>query len=65
MTDPEVSVTLTDTEFTRGEIQAFLDEIGGQDGMSANALIEVTHTIGAGPTLYTLKASTAFRSKDS
>lgn len=64
MADPVVTLTLTSYEFSRGEIQAFLDEIGNQDGFPANALITVTHDCddkSRGAREYTLTASTAYR----
>lgn len=67
MTEPEVTVTLTDYEFSRGEIQSFLDEIGSQDGIASNALISISHDCkipGQGCGEYTLSASSANRLKD-
>lgn len=64
MTEPATSVTLTDTEFTVGELREFLDTVGGIDAMPLNALVAVTHEIGSSATTYTLTASTAYRGKE-
>ena len=63
-TEPEIAVTITDSEFTLGELQSFIDTAQAVDQMPANALVAITHQTGQGPTLYTVTASTAFRSKD-
>ena len=66
MAEPETYVAITDTEFTVGELQEFLDTVRGVDAMPANALIAVRHqirTISNSP-VYTLTASTAYRSKE-
>ncbi|MGV0627179.1 hypothetical protein [Mycolicibacter minnesotensis] len=64
MTEPAISVTITDSEFTVGELQEFIQTVVGVDAMPSNALIAVTHELGGGPTRYTLTASTAYRGKE-
>lgn len=63
MTDPEIAVTLTDTEFSLGELESFIATARGVDQIPGDALVAITHVIGQGPTLYTLTASSSFRSK--
>jgi hypothetical protein len=66
MAEPEITVTITDTEFSVGELREFLDTVTSIDGMSSNALIavkldNVTSTTSNGPIQFTLAASTAYR----
>lgn len=68
MTEPAITVTLTDTEFTLGELQEFLDTARRVDGMDANALVAVktpnaSSTTSSGPVEFELSASTAYREK--
>lgn len=59
MTDPEISVSITDERFSIGEIQEFLDTARSIDGMRANAIVEVTVDTG----VFTLKTSTEWSNK--
>lgn len=63
MTESQIAVSLTDTEFSLNELRQFIEKADGVDEMPYDALVAVTHVLGAGPTLYTLTASTAFRGK--
>jgi hypothetical protein len=66
VTDPVVTVTLTDYEFSVGEVQAFLDDVRSRDGIAANALITITHDCpkqGYGRGQFTLSASSENRTK--
>ena len=60
MTEPEVSVTITDTEFSFRILQAFLARIQSIDGMPADPMISVTSDGSKNP-FWSLTASTAFR----
>ena len=68
-TVPEVTVTLTDTEFTIGELRDFIDQVTATDGMPANALVVIktpnvtATTSGGGPVQFEVSASTAYRTK--
>lgn len=68
MTEPAITVTLTDTEFTVGELQEFLDTVRAVDGMPCDALISVkmpnvSAISSMGTVEYELSASTAYRGK--
>lgn len=62
MTDPEITVHITDVEFTIAELQEFLDTARSVDGIPNDGLVTVTKNI-ENPITYTLRASTEFRSK--
>jgi len=70
MTEPAITVTITDSEFTVGELQEFLDTVRKVEGMRANALVAVrlenatTTTSQGGPLEFTLAASTAYGEKE-
>jgi predicted sugar kinase len=63
VTDSAIAVSLTDTEFSLNELRQFIEKADSVDEMASDALVAVTHQSGAGPTVYTLTASTAFRAK--
>jgi hypothetical protein len=62
MSEPELAVSISDTEFTIGELQQFLDTARAVDGIPGNCLVAVTHSLDK-PPVYTLTASSAFRKK--
>lgn len=64
MTDPDVTVTLTDSEFSLGELEAFIARIRAIDGMPQNALVGVRVIDGMPTMRFELTASTAYRGKD-
>ena len=68
--DPEVYVKLTDSEFTLGELEAFISSVRNIDSIPANALVvvRVTNAVvttkhGDGPMVFELSCSDAYRSK--
>lgn len=63
MTDPDVTVTLTDSEFSLEELAAFVQRARAIDEMPYNALVAV-RPIGASPSMrFELSASTGYRPK--
>lgn len=69
MTTPEITVTLTDTEFSITELQSFIDTCRTVDGLSGDALVVVkltnakVTTSDGNPLTFEISASTAYRSK--
>ncbi|MCP3810795.1 hypothetical protein NLX62_00310 [Mycobacteriaceae bacterium Msp059] len=63
MTEPDVTVTLTDSEFSLNELEEFIARARAVDGMPQNALVSV-RLIGGKVPSFTLSASTAYRGKD-
>lgn len=57
--EPEISVSITDTEFTIDELQEFIQRVLSVDGMPPNPLVTVDHDHGS-PMGYTLRASTGY-----
>ena len=64
MTDPDVTVTLTDSEFSLDELVAFAQRAHAIDGMPYNALVSVRPLTGTAPMQFELSASTSYRGKD-
>lgn len=61
MTDPDVTVTLTDSEFSLDELVEFVARARAIDGMPHNALVAV-RTSGGPPTMqFELSSSTGYR----
>lgn len=68
MTDPEVTVALTDTEFTLTELEEFIERARSVDGIPNDALVSVkmpnaSSVSSSGPVQFELSASTAYRGK--
>lgn len=62
MTEAQIAVTLSDTEFSLNELEEFIKAARSVDGIPQNALVSITHTLASMPT-YVLTASTEYRSK--
>lgn len=63
MADPEIAVSISDIEFSIGEIQEFLDTARGIPTMVPDAIVTVERLTDDGPYVYILRASTGYRSK--
>jgi hypothetical protein len=66
MTEPEITVTLTDSEFTLGELEEFIARARAVYGIATNALVTVTMPNASaissqGTVQFELSASTAYR----
>lgn len=63
MTQPEITVHITDTEFTIAELQEFLDTARGVEGIPNDGLVVVKRVGLENPPVYMLSASTEYRGK--